>query len=162
MTPASGIKYTKLDNFLAQKQWRKADLETADLILKAVGKQKTDKYLTRQDIQKIPCQDLRILDTLWAKYSDNRFGFSAQVRVWLKNDSDRSRNDKELQWSIFSQAIGWLGSYDICIFSLDAPMGHFPIWGGGRGVILFWGGDLENIDYLFKRFTDCGMGRMSE
>ena len=157
LTSAAGIEYRKLDNLLANRQWRAADLETANLILKIADKKQTDNYLARNDLKKLPCQDLRIIDALWANYSRDRFGFSVQARIWL--DSGLGLQDRS-QWSVFSQAVGWLGSYDRCIFSLDAPLGHFPIWGGGRGVLLFWGGNIQDINYLFSRFADCGMGHV--
>ena len=160
LTSALGLDYTKLDRLLANQKWREADAETADLILKIANKPKTTNHLNRQDIQKLSCEDLRIIDALWVDYSHGRFGFSVQASIWVEIFVEclaDPQNDR-WQWSTFSQCIGWLRSYNECIFSLDAPSGHFPIWGGGRGVLLFWGGDVENIDYLFSRLNDCGMG----
>ena len=152
---ASGNDYTVLDRLLANQKWREADTETANLILKIANKPKTTNCLNRQDIQKLPCEDLRIIDALWVNYSHGRFGFSVQANLWVEIAVECL---VQQQWSTFSQCVGWQGSYNECIFSLDAPSGHFPIWGGGRGVLLFWGKDLKNIDYLFSRLNDCGMG----
>ena len=160
LTSTSGIDYKKLDRLLANQKWREADAETANLILKLANKPNTANSLDRKDIQKLACEDLRIIDALWTGYSQNRFGFSVQANLWVEIGVECPINprNKRWQWSTYCQCAGWLRSYNECIFSLDAPSGHFPIWGAGRGVLLFWGGDVENINDLFFRLNDCGLG----
>ncbi|MEI6445252.1 MAG: GUN4 domain-containing protein [Nostocales cyanobacterium ELA583] len=34
------------------------------------------------DIQKIPCSELKTLDQLWMKFSNQRFGFSIIVNIY--------------------------------------------------------------------------------
>jgi serine/threonine protein kinase len=77
VTFPSGIDYSKLRELLAFKDWRAADRETAELILKIAGRKK-EGSLTVKNIEQFPCKDLRTIDQLWVKYSNGHFGFSIQ------------------------------------------------------------------------------------
>ncbi len=50
-------------------------------MLKACHQEK-NTWLRIQDIQLFPCIDLRTIDQLWVRYSNGRFGFSVQKRIW--------------------------------------------------------------------------------
>jgi hypothetical protein len=76
-----GVNYSKLQNLLAQGNWKEADGETLNVMLKVAGREK-DGWLRIEDIEKFPCTDLRTIDTLWVKYSEGHFGFSVQKRIW--------------------------------------------------------------------------------
>jgi GUN4-like len=38
--------------------------------------------LRPEDIRRFPCNDLQVMDPLWASYSGDRFGFSIQLRAY--------------------------------------------------------------------------------
>lgn len=42
-----------------------------------------ERWLDVEHIQNFPCQDLRNIDHLWVKYSEGRFGFSVQKKIYL-------------------------------------------------------------------------------
>jgi HTH-type transcriptional regulator/antitoxin HigA len=44
---------------------------------------KTESIVTNS-IENFPCDDLRTIDQLWVKYSQGRFGFSVQKKIWLE------------------------------------------------------------------------------
>ncbi|HEY9611918.1 GUN4 domain-containing protein [Allocoleopsis sp.] len=50
-------------------------------MLKAAGREK-EGWLNVKSIEMFPYADLRTIDSLWVKYSDGRFGFSVQNRIW--------------------------------------------------------------------------------
>lgn len=77
---------------------RRADLETRFILLKMSGKGKTD-FLTINDLSKIPCQSLNLVDQLWESSSRSRFGFTVQSRIWYSS----GRN-----YINFSNRVGWL------------------------------------------------------
>ncbi|MEG4944864.1 GUN4 domain-containing protein [Microcoleus sp. F4-D5] len=75
--------YTKLHDLLVKRNWLGADAETTKLILTISGKNQRDyESLTIEDIEKFPCTDLCTIDLLWQYYSDTKFGFSIQNRLW--------------------------------------------------------------------------------
>ncbi|NES68857.1 MAG: GUN4 domain-containing protein, partial [Okeania sp. SIO2D1] len=69
------VDYTKLRDFLVNREWKEADEETARCIFKVAGL-KENNSLRAEDIENFPCKDLRTIDQLWVEYSNGKFGFS--------------------------------------------------------------------------------------
>ena len=53
---------------------------------------KREKELDVNSIDNFPCEDLRTIDQLWVKYSDGRFGFSVQKRIYQNLGGTRGYN----------------------------------------------------------------------
>jgi hypothetical protein len=68
---------------LKSKEWGKADVLTAKLLLIVANREK-EGWLDEDSIKIFPCKDLRTIDQLWIHYSDGVFGFSVQTN-WVKN-----------------------------------------------------------------------------
>ncbi|MDT9199272.1 serine/threonine-protein kinase [Limnospira fusiformis KN01] len=143
-----GGDYGQLQKLLATHRWRKADRETWIMLCRALGKGGRP-YLHYSDLNKLPCEDLTILDNLWVKYSNHRFGFSIQAQIYLQEESDYGK---------FCDRVGWLKSigHDPSLgfrYNLNIPTGHLPtrIWvmNGGK-----WWLHLETIT---QRLKDCGL-----
>ncbi len=131
-----GVDYTRLRDLLAAGKWKEADKETFAVMLKAAGRE-TAGWLNIESIERFSYIDLRTTDRLWVKYSDGRFGFSVQKRIW---ESVGGTPDADYETGCrFGEYVGWcvkcsptaFGSwtfydYDDLIFSLDAPNGHLP------------------------------------
>jgi len=154
VTFPSGVDYSKLRELLAFKNWRGADKETADLILKIAGRKK-EGSLTVKNIEQFPCEDLRTIDQLWVKYSNGRFGFSVQKRIW---------QDAKQDLTTFGGSIGWRNegwfhsswkSYYALTFTLDAPLGHLPSQGVTVGRD--WDKSLWLLHPFFFRVNTCGL-----
>ncbi|WP_019502466.1 GUN4 domain-containing protein [Pseudanabaena sp. PCC 6802] len=150
------VNYTPLKELLEKKQWRGADRMTKDLMLKASGitPQRHLMYqLKDHHIKEFPCEDLGIIDRLWLKYSNGRFGFSVQQPIWQKCDD--SRWDKGAAWSLFGDRVGWR-TYDLLRtslrwkrfheldFTLNAPIGHLP-----------WLFGIFTVEAICDRFAAC-------
>lgn len=153
-----GIDYTKLCDLLAGEQWKEADLETKNVIVQAVGRE--EGKLIVEDIEKLPCPDLRTIDTLWVKYSNNRFGFSVQKRIWqsLGGSLDAPRNTDYETWQRFGEKVGWRISdswlfWDQLSFTLNADVGHLPALSNGRWSRSWWG---VNYHLILRRLEACG------
>jgi len=76
------------------------------------------------DTQKLPCQELRSIDDLWTRYSNERFGFTVQKEIW--ESSDVNKNYKS-----FVDTVGWLVEnkwlqYDDLNFTSEALRGQLP------------------------------------
>jgi hypothetical protein len=154
--------YSQLQELLAAGKWREANRETK-IILREIAREdinlKSVSYST-VPLGKIPVQVLCDIDSLWAKYSNNHFGFSSQKRVWNKFYIDR--HNRISTYHAFIKAIGWYDySSDSCgyynyetsstknvekenpnVFSLEAPQGHLP---------MFTDWDINIIEYYFQR-----------
>ncbi|NJP08925.1 MAG: GUN4 domain-containing protein [Leptolyngbyaceae cyanobacterium RU_5_1] len=124
-------RYHKLDTLLRSKQWEKADEETAKIILRLFRKRENgETWFTDSDIASLPRKDLNTLNKLWLNHSGERFGFSVQQRIWNKLQEDNKHIFQGYS-NDFGDLVGWRveGSwiyYSDLIYSLKAPVGHFP------------------------------------
>lgn len=133
--------YRKLEQLLARGKWRDADQETRTQMLQ-VAERNQQLYLTLEDIDRFPPVDLRMIDELWVKYSDGRFGFSVQKRIY--HNLGGTRNYQAKIWEDFSDKVGWRIngqwlSYSELKFDSKARIGHLPAMFGGR----VFGGDED-------------------
>jgi hypothetical protein len=131
----TGVNYTRLRDLLAAGKWKEADQETLAVMLKASGREK-DGWLDIESINNFPCTDLRTIDQLWVKYSNGRFGFSVQKRIW---ESVGGKPDAGYEiWEKFGDRVGWRRrrmsamlqqewlNYDQMNFTTQAKEGHLP------------------------------------
>ncbi|MBC6454856.1 MAG: GUN4 domain-containing protein [Hormoscilla sp. SP5CHS1] len=95
-------RYHKLRDLLAAGEWKEADIETAQVMLQVAGREE-EGWLRREYLEKFPCEDLHALDKLWVKYSDGRFGFSVQKRIWLE---EGGKVDYETECRL-GDRVGW-------------------------------------------------------
>ena len=125
---AKGVSYRQLEQLLKAGSWKEADEETAKKMLEVAGRTK-EGWLRTEDIDNFPCEDLRTIDQLWVKYSNGRFGFSVQKRIYKSLGGTRSY-DRRI-WEAFGDQVGWrvrgswLYYYDLK-FNQTAPVGHLP------------------------------------
>ena len=101
---SSGMDYRKLHDLLAARKWKEADKETLRVIL-AVAKREQEGWLNTSSIDNFSCEDLRIIDQLWVKYSNGKFGFSVQRKIYQSLGGTRSY-DKKI-WEAFGDKVGW-------------------------------------------------------
>jgi serine/threonine protein kinase len=134
MISAVGMDYINLRNLLAAKKWREADEETGRVMLKVAGREK-EGWLDTKSIEKFPCEDLRTIDQLWVKYSNGRFGFSVQKRIYQSLGGTREYNSEV--WQRFGDKVGWTGEDKWLYYQYKwvhrgrgkAPEAHLPkIW----------------------------------
>jgi len=71
----------------------------------AVAGRENVGWLDVESIDKLPCEDLSIIDLLWGKYSDGRFGFSVPKRIYQSLGGTRSYDEKI--WQAFGDSVGW-------------------------------------------------------
>jgi hypothetical protein len=154
-------RYKALLNYLANGRWREADEETANVMLEVAG-QKDRGYLDPEDIEKFHCEDLRIIDQLWVKFSGGRFGFSVQKQIYLETGNKPDGQYREKEYERFGDRIKWCVknnwlNYDELTFSVnEAPKGHLPmvwLWLGVGGEGMKKGDGRREI--LFSRAETC-------
>ncbi|QGZ92683.1 GUN4 domain-containing protein [Microcystis aeruginosa] len=137
--------YEQLSIYLDKENWKEADKETMQILLR-IGDQiirgkrgiKIDLdrptrlgWLEQKIVEQIPVESLQAIDNLWLRASKKQFGYSVQKQIWL----DIARNSTKsfgVLFAEFADQVGWLVdgrwtlSYDDFNFSLDAPDGHLP------------------------------------
>jgi hypothetical protein len=116
-----------LQSALQGENYRVADAETKGCIHRVLGIE--DRPLTAADLAGIDAGALRKIDHLWLRYSQGRFGFSVQARLFKSFVTAEE----------FADAIGWRRDgvwliYDDLTFSRSAPEGHLPV-GSTDGLI---------------------------
>ena len=149
-------KYRRLQALLKAGEFKAADLETTQVILDTLAKQRDT--LTPDDMSRFPCTVLQVIDRLWKTYSQGRFGFSVQLGLYLQLggtiDTLRAQDVNSIQK--FGERVGWRcdgkwqsESYDDWDFSLAAPEGCFPAawWRSPYG--------LKMATYCFMRLLEC-------
>jgi serine/threonine protein kinase len=169
-----GMDYRKLRDYLAQGKWKEAEKETTRVML-AVAKREKEGWLNTNSIDNFPCEDLRTIDQLWVKYSDGRFGFSVQKRIYQSLGGTReyktdiwdqkriyqslggTREYKTDIWEKFGDKVGWRKRgkwlyYKDITFDKKAPEGHLPA-SVAEGFIL--GGAGCWAGGLFSRVETC-------
>ena len=151
-------RYGKLQNSLLAGDFKAADEETVKIILEVSGQDRDT--LTPDIIQKFPCDILRVIDRLWDTYSQGRFGFSTQLRIYQKlggNINTLRAQDNSFLFK-FGDQVGWRvngqwqsETYDQWDFSLAAPEGCFPAawWNSPYGA--------KMVNYCFTRLLTCDL-----
>ena len=171
------VDYTRLRDLLRAGNWKDADYETYLVMLKVVGR-KVDDWIRDEELLNFPCTDLRTIDNLWVKYSDGRFGFSVQKKIYLEfgGKADGRLHMKACSFETFEKfgyCVGWCfdkedeagttgviwkvsASYDI-----TAPEGHlpffsyFPFWRFGETPPPFF--PPKEVSSLASRLVKCSM-----
>ncbi|MBD2452404.1 GUN4 domain-containing protein [Nostoc sp. FACHB-152] len=146
-----GVDYSSLRNLLAAGEWLQANLETGEKIQEAVGK-KSQTYFDFRDLVNLSQTDLRTIDQLWVKFSNNRFGFSVQKRILLEEGCHFCENSdyntyfyhpraSGIRNSIYNtyKKLGWLSLIlDKSQFTFEkAPIGSLPTI-TGKDIIGGW------------------------
>ncbi|GAB4206330.1 MAG: hypothetical protein Fur006_63320 [Coleofasciculaceae cyanobacterium] len=156
------VDYTRLRDLLADGKWKEADEETLAVMVKAAGQEKENWRLNAESIEKFPCTDLRTIDRLWVKYSDGRFGFSVQKRIWESVGGQPGESDYEI-YQKFGDRVDWrvknvdtpipvYWNYSNFSFSLKTS-GHLPWWWLG-----WWGSSGgQVVSSLASRLVKCNI-----
>jgi len=128
-----GIDYTILRDLLSQGDFKAADAETRKLLIKLGGEAAEKRgWLYFAEVRKIPEVDMTTIDNLWQAFSQGRFGYSAQRKIW--------RQCRE-QFDKFAEQVSWFtGKWenrnwpDEFLYNVEAPVGHLPLTNCIRGA----------------------------
>lgn len=137
----SGASLETLRDKLAAGEWEAADAETRRLLCVLAGEESVKrKWVYFSEVKFISVSDLTKVDSLWRQYSNGKFGYSVQKKVW--NNSGKS-------WNAFFKKVGWTRALDeyqdtYKKFPLEfmwdvadpTPEGHLPLTNALRGTRL--------------------------
>jgi hypothetical protein len=99
--------FARLRDLLVEGDFKAADEETATTLFGIINK--TADTITPDDIEAFPAAPIRIVDRLWRKYSNDRFGPSVQLKVYRELGGDLNSliaQDEEL-FLAFCDRVGW-------------------------------------------------------
>ena len=122
LSNGSLISLEQLQLYLQKRDFKSADKETEVLLFKISNLPGNKKRFDRGDSQKLDCQGLKSIDTLWKNYSNNKFGLSIQKDILLDVQT----------WERFAEKVGWkhngqfLEDRSQLTYDLSAPIGHLP------------------------------------
>jgi eukaryotic-like serine/threonine-protein kinase len=159
LNSALNFDYYKLHNLLADGNWIAANIETSNLLV-SIACPRNGRWLDAESINRIPCEDLRIIDQLWRHYSNDIFGFSVQKLIWERVNGNVNEFGDRVGWRVNKS---WI-KYSQFTFSLDASKGHLPAYLEFLGFVWksgwfgdYWDGDLSRVYALVSRLTHCNL-----
>ncbi|KAK1294605.1 hypothetical protein QJS10_CPA16g00135 [Acorus calamus] len=132
-----------LTTHLSTQNFRLADEETRRLLIALSGDAAVSRgYVFFSEVQFIPADDLRSIDGLWREFSEGRFGYSIQKRVWEKSGRDFTRFFRKVGW--MKRLESEVEQYNYRAFpeefmwelKEETPMGHLPLTNALRGTQL--------------------------
>ncbi|PWA62898.1 GUN4-like protein [Artemisia annua] len=152
-----------LERLLSASDFREADNETRRLLIALAGESAVKRgYVFFSEVQFISESDLKTIDELWLKHSNNKFGYSVQKKIFQKSDKDFTR---------FFIKVGWMKKLDTEVVQYnyrafpdefiwelndDTPEGHLPLTNALRGTqLLNWrklGMTIEGEDPVLRMF----------
>lgn len=150
----------KLKKLLELGKLKDADHETKRLLLKLAGRER-EGWLRLEDIEGIAVHALSVIDQLWIKHSNGRFGFSVQSKIWRKlgctssgdipiQTVNENKFGQFVHWRVGST---WLSPWDSFKYDFQAPQGSLP-----REYIFalsgWWSYSKGWVGYLLLRFDD--------
>ncbi|MBW4689625.1 MAG: GUN4 domain-containing protein [Komarekiella atlantica HA4396-MV6] len=152
LSSEKGVDYTRLRDLLKAGEWKEADQETLAVMLKAAGKEQ-ESSLDPKSIKNFPCTDLRTIDQLWVKYSNGRFGFSVQKKIWLEVGKNLNAFWTRVGWQISAKWFlgGWIKDESIK-YDGTAPVGHLPVSSVARNLtnpLVEWN--------IYSRYETCNL-----
>ncbi|MBE9100078.1 GUN4 domain-containing protein [Vacuolonema iberomarrocanum] len=135
-------RYTQLESYLKNGQWKEADEETYRLMITTVGKD-VGQWFEEEELLNFPCEELLAIDGLWVKYSNGKFGFSVQKDIYLDGCSYFPAGKYyEEALERFGDRVGWREDeqWEFSMkYDISSPKGHLPfvmVVGEFRGSLL--------------------------
>lgn len=161
------VDYRKLRDLLKAGQWKEADQETLQVMLKAANRV-SNGYLDSASLKNFPCKDLKTIDQLWVTASDGHFGFSVQKKIWEDCGSPTSSGKN---WNQFCVRVGWKNkqatayvNYSDLKFNPSlSPIGELPFTLAVTSIKIWYSGyrsgfrrrDRLGTSVLFSRAKTC-------
>ncbi len=122
----SATEYQYLENLLKEQRYEEADRVTWRIVLQ-LAEAEGRGYLELDEVMLLPPAELVHLDQLWHRYSQGRWGFTVQRRLFEQAESDYSNLGKITGWMVDGT---WLQKQNTIYDLEQSPQGHLPqeIW----------------------------------
>ncbi|MBU6228158.1 MAG: GUN4 domain-containing protein [Cyanobacteria bacterium REEB459] len=132
-TPSErALDYTLLQQSLVRQAFQEADRLTLMKLCELAGPTAINrKWVYFTEVEQFPKTDLQTIDRLWLIYSEGKFGFSVQRRLWLSLGQNWEKLWPRLAWKENNL---WTRYPTGFTWDLSAPDGHLPLSNQLRGV----------------------------
>jgi hypothetical protein len=124
-----GQIYQKLEEYLQQQDWEKADYETAFIMYQWMV---IENYDDLYDLfREIPLEVIDEIDRLWDEYSEGKFGIKGQAKIY--RDLGGTKEYNGAVWNSFGDRVGWreggrwLELEEVAYHATTHQNNHFPI-----------------------------------
>lgn len=132
MPSGRDIDYRPLQDLLIQQAFEEADRVTLAKLCELAGPTSVKrKWVYFTQVEQFPTVDLQTIDRLWLVYSEGKFGFSVQRRIWLSLGQNWDKFWPRIAWKDDNIWTRYPGGF---IWDLSAPDGHLPLSNQLRGV----------------------------
>ncbi len=126
------IDYQPIQDLLINQDYQTADRVTLEKMCELAGETAAQRgWLYFTDAENFPSTDLQTLDQLWLLYSEGKFGFSVQRKLWRSLGQDFVKLWYKIGWK---EGNIWTRYPKGFIWDLSAPTGHLPLSNQLRGV----------------------------
>ncbi|MGB3311138.1 MAG: GUN4 N-terminal ARM-like repeat domain-containing protein [Nodosilinea sp.] len=127
-----GVDYEPLQELLVQQDFEEADRLTLAKLCELAGPTAVKrKWVYFTEVEQFSAVDLQTIDRLWLAYSEGKFGFSVQRRIWISLGQNWDKLWPRLAWKDDNIWTRYPGGF---VWDLSAPDGHLPLSNQLRGV----------------------------
>jgi len=143
----TGADFMPLANALMTGDLKEADQITRDMLIFIAGAgPRSRKFVYFTEVPQIPETDLMTMENLWLKYSDGKFGYSVQARLFASacKQAEEPENFevfcRKIGWNLMDDGLErkrrWFGADEFIYDVEEAPKGHLPLTSALRGTML--------------------------
>lgn len=137
---AVGYDHMPLAEALSKLDFKEADQITRDSLIQLAGEAAQERnYVYWTEVKKIPEEDMETMERLWLLYSEGKFGYSVQRKVWRQQKGDFENFCRKINWNTKDGEIErkrkWFGAGEY-LYTMDAPRAHLPLTAALRGTPL--------------------------
>jgi len=133
MSSDMNIDYTTLRDVLKSGDFKEADAETRRLLIRMSGEEAVKRgWIYWAEVRTIPDADMETLESLWQYFSEGKFGFVQQRKIWKKVRAAFDKYALEVSW--FTAPWANRNWPDEFLYTTDAPVGHLPLTNCIRGA----------------------------
>ncbi|MBE8995514.1 CHAT domain-containing protein [Microcystis aeruginosa] len=140
-----GQIYQKLEEYLQQQDWKKADYETAFIMYQWMV---IENYHDFDDLfREVSLEVIDEIDRLWMDYSEGKFGIKGQAKIF--HDLGGTEDYNREVWERFGDCVGWRrggiwlelenieypATADLSDFTFPILIYHHFYQGGGGGIV---------------------------
>lgn len=128
--------YSTLDHYLGKEEWKAANEETYQLLIAEFGKE-GEGWLELEELMSFPSKPLKMIDELWVKHSEGKFGFSVQKEIYIACGGIPDSYHHWEVWKKFCDDVDWeVDGKEISpeYSNAASPRGHLPLHSRGTSL----------------------------
>eukprot|EP00968_Pinguiococcus_pyrenoidosus_P004857 scaffold312_cov256-Pinguiococcus_pyrenoidosus.AAC.12 len=137
----AGYDHLPLAQALREQDFQKADQITRDSLIALAGEKARERqYVYWTEVKDIPNEDMATMERLWLLFSDGKFGYTVQKKIWRLQKGDFEQFCRKIGWNTkdgeIERKLKWFGVSEFIYDKEKAPRGHLPLTAALRGTPL--------------------------